>query len=152
MQNPKLSRREFLAGTIAHLGICTLGANLVLTGCHGRTQRPNIIFLLTDDQRRDTMGCMGNPIMQTPQMDDLAKNGTLFKNAFVTTSICCVSRASIFLGQYCRRHGIYDFQTNFTPVQLATTYPVILKKAGYRIGFIGKFGVGTKLPAKHFDY
>src|SRR3990172_3878035 len=66
--------------------------------------RPNILILLTDDQRWDAMGCAGNRIVQTPQMDRLASEGTWFVNAFVTSSICAASRASIFTGQYERSH------------------------------------------------
>ena len=61
--------------------------------------KPNIIFILTDDQRWDAMGAMGNPTIKTPNMDKLATAGILFQNAYVTTSICCVSRASILTGQ-----------------------------------------------------
>nr|WP_068887571.1 sulfatase [Pedobacter panaciterrae] len=114
--------------------------------------KPNIIFLLTDDQRYDALGAMGNKIIQTPHMDKLAKSGVLFKNAFVTTSICCVSRASIFTGQYQSRHNINDFSTNFSPEALTKTYPVLLKNAGYKLGFVGKFGVGKNPPESLFDY
>jgi arylsulfatase A-like enzyme len=114
--------------------------------------RPNIVFLLADDMRWDAMGCAGNKIIQTPNIDSLAARGVMFKNHFVTTSICCVSRASIFSGQYERRHGINDFHTDFTPAALAQTYPMLLKAAGYRVGFIGKYGVGDKLPKDAFDY
>ena len=116
------------------------------------TERPNIIFLLTDDQRWDALGAMGNSIIQTPHMDQLARAGILFQNAYVTTSICCVSRASIFTGQYESRHQINNFNTDFSPAALAKTYPALLKKAGYKLGFIGKFGVGTHPPAELFDY
>ena len=58
--------------------------------------RPNILFLLTDDQRWDTLGCMGNPIIQTPHIDSLSERGVTFTNQFATTSICMTSRASIF--------------------------------------------------------
>jgi len=116
------------------------------------TSRPNIIFLLTDDQRFDALGAMGNTIIQTPNMDKLAKAGILFKNAYVTTSICCVSRASILTGQYESRHHIDDFTTNLSAQAIEKTYPSLLKKAGYHLGFIGKFGVGTKPPEYLFDY
>jgi hypothetical protein len=59
---------------------------------------PNILFLLTDDQRWDTLGCMGNAVVQTPHIDRLAVEGTLFSNAFVTASVCGVSRAAILTG------------------------------------------------------
>lgn len=116
------------------------------------TKKPNIIFLLTDDHRRDALGAMGNPIIKTPNMDRLAKAGVLFQNAYVTTSICCVSRASILTGQYESRHKIHDFATDFTSEALAQTYPVLLKEAGYKIGFIGKYGVGNHPPFQIFDY
>ena len=115
-------------------------------------QRPNILFLLTDDQRWDSLGCTGNALAQTPNIDQLAKRGTLFRNAFVTTSICCVSRASMFSGQYQSRHGIGDFKTPFSSAAFSNTYPAILRRSGYRTGFIGKFGVGDKLPEKEFDF
>ena len=110
------------------------------------------MFLLADDQRYDTLGCMGNRIIQTPQIDGLAREGVLFQNAFVTTAICAVSRASIFSGQYERTHGISTFGKTLSPGQFADPYPVQLREHGYRTGFIGKWGVGNTLPAERFDY
>lgn len=115
--------------------------------------RPNIIFVLTDDHRFDALGAAGNKIIQTPNLDKLASKGTLYKNAYVTTSICCVSRASILSGQYESRHKINNFKTDFTETALAQTYPILLRKAGYKVGFVGKYGVGTKAqPISYFDY
>lgn len=139
------NRREWLGSTIAAPFITRLSAQQ--TG-----ERPNIIFLLTDDQRWDSLGCMGNPIVRTPEIDRLAERGVTFTNAFVTTSICMTSRASIFLGQYLRTHKINDFATPFTPEQLAATYPQVMRRAGYHLGFIGKYGVGNEMPEKAFDY
>ncbi|MDA2929718.1 sulfatase [Acidobacteria bacterium AH-259-O06] len=116
-----------------------------------RPNRPNIILLLTDDQRWDTLPCYGNSIVQTPSIDKLASQGIVFNNMFVTTSICASSRASIFTGQYVRRHGIWNFRTGLTQQQLALSYPGLLKKAGYRLGFIGKWGVDQP-PKDLFDY
>ena len=78
--------------------------------------RPNLLILLTDDQRWDAMGCAGNSIIQTPELDCLAEEGVLFTNAFVTSSICAASRASIFTGQFERAHGC-----NFNRRRCATT-------------------------------
>src|SRR5262249_55671671 len=114
--------------------------------------RPNILFLLADDLRWDALGCTGNKIIKTPHIDALAKKGVLFRNAFVTTSICCVSRASILTGQYARRHGINDFKTDLTPAAFAETYVALLRAARYRVGFIGKYGVGETMPVMAFDY
>lgn len=114
--------------------------------------RPNIIFLLTDDQCWDTLGCYGNTIIHTPNIDALSNDGMTFDRAFVTSSICAPNRACILTGQYAARHGMWEFDKSLTDEQLANTYPALLKKAGYRTGFIGKYGVG-KPPGKDvFDF
>ena len=122
----------------------------------GTAGKPNILFILTDDQRWNTLGCMGDTNILTPNIDRLAQEGVLFQNHFVTTSICCCSRASIFTGQYMRRHGIPDFEKPFTSAQWAETYPALLREHGYRTGFIGKFGVGNDpsvyAMSNQFDY
>ena len=71
----------------------------------GQQVKPNIIFILTDDQRWDALGFAGNEIIQTPEMDRLAEEGVYFENAFVTTPICAASRASLLTGLYERTHG-----------------------------------------------
>ena len=106
--------------------------------------RPNILFILADDQRNDELGCAGDAHIKTPNIDRLAARGVRFANMFVTTSICAASRASIFTGLTERSHG-YTFEK--PPVCLddvATSYPALLKKAGYRTGFFGKFGVSLE--------
>ena len=65
---------------------------------------PNILFLLTDNQRNDLLGCAGNPIIQTPNLDRLAANGVRFANAFCTSPICAASRASYLTGVCESRH------------------------------------------------
>lgn len=117
-------------------------------------EKPNIIFLLTDDHRWDALGAMGNPIIKTPNIDKLAREGVMFRNAYVTTAICAVSRASILTGQYMSRHKIEDFKTSMTPDALAQTYPLLLRAAGYQTGFIGKYGVGDPKdqPKGQYDF
>ena len=143
-----------LAAGAAASAISLAARSAALANAAEAPKRPNIIFLLTDDHRADALGCAGNTIIQTPNIDDLAANGVRFTNAFVTTSICACSRASIFTGQWTARHGIIDFNTHFTPQVLAQTYPMLLRSAGYRIGFIGKYGVGLEkdLPIDKYDY
>ncbi len=116
--------------------------------------RPNIIFFLTDDQRFDHLGCAGDPVVQTPNMDRLASQGTRFTNAFVTTPICAASRATMFTGLYERTHK-YTFGT--PPLAKSMTdhsYPALLRQAGYRTGFVGKFGVAVQrgVPQEMFDF
>ena len=114
---------------------------------------PNIVFILADDLRHDTLGCAGNTIIQTPHIDALAERGTRFTNAYATTPICCTSRASIFTGQYASRHGVHQFNQPLSEQQWANTYPAILHDAGYRSGLVGKFGVaGHERYRGSFDY
>ena len=99
------------------------------------------------------LGAMGNPVIKTPHLDRLAAQGMSFVNNFVTTSICAVSRASFFTGLYARCHGVHGFQTPLSEEQHAYSYPVRLREeAGYRTGFIGKYGVGRNTPDERFDY
>ena len=106
--------------------------------------RPNIVFLLIDDQRNDTLGCAGHPVIKTPVIDALAVEGVRFQNAFVTTSICAASRASILTGLFERTHG-YTFKTPpLKAALMSNSYPSLLRQAGYRTGFIGKYGVKTE--------
>ncbi len=120
-----------------------LVVGLLITACAPKTspdnsEKPvNILFVFTDDQRWDALGYAGNSIIQTPHLDELAAQGTYFDNAFVTTAICCVSRASVLTGQYAQNSGVQDF---FTPIELETTYPRYLRDGGYYTGFIGKWG------------
>lgn len=108
----------------------------------GTPGRPNILVLVTDDQRWDAMGCAGNSLVQTPEMDRLAREGTRFVNAFVTSSICAASRASIFTGQYERAHGSNFHTQPLRRAQWQQSYPWLLRRAGYYTGMIGKYGVG----------
>lgn len=130
-------RRSFLLFCIVWL------TTHFLTGGTQADERPNIIFFLSDDHRADFLGCAGHPILKTPNIDELARVGTRFENAFVTTSICAASRATLFTGLYERTHK-YTFGT--PPIAddlIEKSYPVLLKQAGYRTGFVGKFGVGV---------
>ncbi|NJB35057.1 family 78 glycoside hydrolase catalytic domain [Croceivirga sp. JEA036] len=114
-------------------------------------EKPNIIFILTDDQRFDAIGYAGNSFVETPQMDKLAKEGTYFKTAMVTTPICAASRASILTGLYERSHN-FNFQTgNVREEYMANSYPTLLKNNGYYTGFYGKYGVRYNDLDKQFD-
>lgn len=102
---------------------------------------PNILFILTDDQRWDAMGYAGNTIIQTPEIDRLAREGMYFRNAFASTPISAASRASILTGLYERTHG-YTFGTGQLKEEFVSiAYPLQLRKKGYYTGFFGKFGV-----------
>lgn len=136
--------------------VCAALAWLPLLCCRQavaeNVSRPNIIFLLTDDQRWDTLGCYGNEIIHTPNLDELSRRGVTFDRAFVTTSICAPNRACILTGQYAARHGMWQFDRELSVKQLAETYPAVLHRHGYRTGFIGKYGVGKPPGEDVFDF
>lgn len=129
------------------IGIDLYAQNIDLQG----VEKPNIIFILTDDQRFDAIGFAGNKFVKTPEMDALAKSGTYFNTAIVTTPICAASRASIFTGLHERAHN-FNFQTgNIREEYMADSYPTLLKNNGYHTGFFGKYGVRYDDLDKQFD-
>ena len=117
------------------------------------TPQLNVIFILSDDHRHDFMGFTGKvPFLQTPNMDKMAKEGAHIHNAFVTTSLCSPSRASILTGQFSHRHQVVD---NQSPVpDSAMFFPQYLQKAGYETSFFGKWHMGEHHanPRKGFDH
>lgn len=116
----------------------------------GRAAEPlNIVILYADDWRHDTLGCAGNPVVKTPHLDGLAKEGVRFTNNYVTTAICGVSRATLLTGQWMSRHGNPAFEMFKTP--WAETYPGLLRAHGYWVGHVGKWHNGT-FPAERFDF
>ncbi len=122
-------------------------------------QRPNFIFLVTDDQRWDALGVvqreMGErarfPWFETPNMDRIASEGVRFRNAFVTYSLCSPARAAFLTGQYNHQNGVIN---NYEPFPAKSiTYAEILRRAGYGTAFIGKFHHGNqKGPRPGFAY
>lgn len=132
--------------------------------------RPNIIFLMADDQRADAFGFMGNTHVLTPHLDQLAAEGVVFDHAYHVSPICMPSRSSIMTGQYLGTHGSgFDRPTDYvlTEGEFESSYPVLLRNHGYFTGFIGKFGFAVAdsskvrnhnyqdddeyMPTHHFD-
>lgn len=128
-----------------------------------KKQRPNIVFLLSDDQTSIATGCYGNSQVVTPNMDNLAKEGVMFTNHYNTTAICMASRATIMTGMYEYKTGCNFMHGPLKPEKFKKSYPVILREAGYYTGFAGKFGFAVSngeswdestnetLPVKNFD-
>jgi len=112
----------------------------------------NVLLLLADDLRADALGFMGNSIINTPHLDQLASKSTIFNNCFVTTSICPTSRASILTGLYASNHNIWDFQSGMNEALWSKSLPYLFQQKGYRTGFIGKWGLGGKLPTSKYDF
>ncbi len=109
---------------------------------HGQSQRPNIIFLLSDDQRDNTFGAMGHPFVKTPNVDRLLDQSVRFNNTYIAEPTCSPSRVALLTGVHERVNGIgFTSSYQLTESQWQRTYPALLRKAGYHTGFIGKFGV-----------
>jgi len=127
---------------------------LAATGSARGQQSPrNVVFILSDDHRYDFMSFMEEApdFLETPSLDALAAEGMHIRNAFVTTSLCSPSRASILTGRYAHGHGVVD---NSTPIPAGTHFfPERLQKAGYATAFFGKWhmGHGTDEPRPGFD-
>jgi len=111
----------------------------------------NILFILTDDHRFDTMSFMGHPFVQTPNLDRLARGGVHCRNAFVTTSLCSPSRASILTGLYAHRHRVVD--NYHEPDKSLVFFPQHLQASGYETAFLGKWHMDeSDAPQRGFDH
>ena len=134
-----------LATVVGSLGFLAQGlgaANRSVTKVDGEAPR-NIIFVLADDHRFDAMGFAGHPFLKTPNLDRMAKGGAWFPNAFVTTSLCSPSRASIMTGQYAHNHNVVD---NYNPLPKGLIFfPEYMQKAGYDTAFVGKWHMGGNI-------
>lgn len=119
-------------------------ACMLFSSCSKTNQPPNIIVILTDDQRINSLSCYDRDIpIETSNIDRLAMEGIRFSNGFVTTPICVVSRASIITGRYASNNRVHDFGVPIPKEIFVESYPACLKKAGYIVGSLGKYGVGV---------
>ncbi|MHA2340038.1 MAG: sulfatase-like hydrolase/transferase, partial [Candidatus Hodarchaeales archaeon] len=122
------------------------------------SEKPNLIFILTDDQGAWAMGCAGNEEIRTPNLDRLAKEGTRFENFFCTSPVCSPARASILTGRIPSQHGVHDFlhggkrpwvknvrndEVRFLEGQ--PSYVATLMQAGYDTCLSGKWHLGYGL-------
>lgn len=120
-----------------------------LAATESAPRSPNVIVIVTDDQRYDALGVVQReqgdrarfPFFRTPHLDRLAEGGARFRNAFVTHSLCSPSRASMLTGRHTSAHGIRD---NRTPFQSEDTWAHALRAAGYRTGYFGKWHMGRQ--------
>lgn len=144
----EITRREMLklmgsASIAGAIGFPFSNTNSVYT--ETLKDQPNIVFILSDNCRWDTMGFMGHPFIQTPGLDQLAREGLVFRNAFHPTPLCSPSRASILTGTYAHTHGVLNNHIPWTGQK--TTFLEYMKSSGYDTAFIGKWHMpGNGLP------
>ncbi|MDE3066025.1 MAG: sulfatase [Verrucomicrobiota bacterium] len=153
-EDTKQSRRSFLklsAGALGGLALSqealeTLAAAEVAPG-----RKPNFVVFLGEGVRYDEFSFMGNPIIQTPNLDRLAREGMVFRNAFVTNALSLPSRASILTGLYSHTLGAIDNRNRPIPhdVPIVSDY---LRQAGYEVAFLGKSHVKGALHDRDWDY
>jgi arylsulfatase A-like enzyme len=120
-------------------------------------KRSNIIFLLADDLRDNMFSIDGQPVLQTPNIDALMRDGIRFRNTYIAEPVCAPSRVSLLTGVSERIHGIgFSSSYELTDEQWEQSYPAILKRSGYYTGFIGKIGIEyytfKERIDKKFDY
>jgi len=151
------TRRQFLktaaaGGAMAAAGLTGLSCSKAAPPGATGSARPNVIFILTDDQRWDAMSCAGHAFLKTPNLDLLAAEGVRFANAFCTTSLCSPSRASFLSGLYAHSHKVSNNFTDY-PNDLPS-WPRRLHEAGYETAYIGKWHMGEQSDEKRpgFDY
>ncbi|MEO1088800.1 MAG: sulfatase-like hydrolase/transferase, partial [Acidobacteriota bacterium] len=135
-----LTRRDLLKVTAATAVASSCGNTTEETG-----PRPNILFVMTDDQQHDQMSCAGHPILKTPAMDRLAEEGVRFTHATCTNSLCAPSRASVLTGCLSHVHGIRGNSEKADAVEELDpdlpTFPKLLQQAGYKTGLMGKWHI-----------
>ncbi len=154
MMHPTSHRRSVLGGLGGLAALVGSGCATSIAQGGGR-DRPNILFIMTDDHAQAALSCYGNPILRTPNLDRIAADGVRFQNAFVTNSLCLPSRATYLTGQYSHTHGLVTNGsesgfTNEPPINNAATYPNILRRTGYHTGVVGKWHVNS--PPLGYDY
>lgn len=124
--------------------------------------RPNILLFMSDNQPADLLGCYGNDEVQTPHLDQLARRGVRFQNAFCVNAMCSPCRASVLTGLMPSQHGIHNWlddrlmdhwPRNWSAIGEFANIPTIIKQAGYTTALIGKFHLGVPfVPQLAFDH
>ncbi len=139
-----VSRRQFL-GSCAGAAVLSVGAAPLAAAPSG-ARRPNVLYVFSDMQRANTLGCYGDPNAHTPALDAFAKQGTLFSAAMSNTPVCCPHRACLMTGLYSHRHGVVSNSVRFT--RKARGMAEQFRDAGYVTGYAGKWhipdGYGTE--------
>ncbi len=127
------------------LAICSLAAASLM----GAQEKPNILFIFSDDHSTNAIGAYGSKINNTPNIDRIAEEGAVFEKSFCTNSICQPSRATILTGTHSHINGVTYNGAHWNANQIL--FPRVLKRAGYQTALIGKWHMHPN-PTNEFDY
>src|SRR4051812_1757339 len=142
--------------------ILALGLSVIAARLRAESRPPNVVLILTDNQGAWTLGCYGNPDIRTPNIDRLAREGTLFERCFSSNAVCSPTRATLLTGLIPSQHGVHSYLTaggaqigphSHSTIAEFRTLPEILAKAGYTCGLSGKWHLCDNLrPQKGFTF
>jgi arylsulfatase A-like enzyme len=160
----KPSRRAFLKLSAGVVGAIAAGENPVATFAAPITvsgRKPNLVIFLGEGLRWDELSSAGHPLVKTPNMDRIGREGMTFKNAFVTNALCLPSRASLLTGLYSHSTGAVGNEPTTRVTSGKGNGPIphsiplvteLLRQAGYDVGFFGKAHINGGLRDRHWDY
>ncbi|MEK7995669.1 MAG: sulfatase-like hydrolase/transferase, partial [Planctomycetota bacterium] len=146
--NQTMSRRQFIKAAGAGMAGLTTGCVGASSKTTGRKRdKPNLLFIWTDEQRADTMAAYGNNRIHTPNLNKLAAGSVVFKNAYVTQPVCTPNRSAVMTGLWPHTTGCTK---NNVPLPAGVPcLPELLDDADYRTAYMGKWHLGDELFAQH---
>ncbi len=151
-KSKRISRRRFCQnslGALAAAEISISGFTGSLLGKEPLKGKPNILFIFSDQQRWDSVECYGSPLFKglTPNLDKLASEGVCFEHAFTCQPVCGPTRAVLQTGKYATEVGC--FRNNIALPENETTLAHWLSKAGYEVGYLGKWHLASSVGAEN---
>lgn len=150
-----VSRREFLQKSIAAVGTTVAAPAVLPLQGHAASpsKRPNLLFIYTEGQRWDALSLRDHPILETPNMDRIGREGVVFTNSFCTNALCAPARTVAMTGMYSHSTGTLDNDTDGTPLDPEIPlFTDMLHNAGYEVAICGKVHSKNGFRERYWDY